>query len=172
MKNFGMMLLAFVCSAAMVSAGENLLKNGDFKQQSKSGQISHWGLPGKLPVKYFAKGAPNGGYIRVTHDASQANITFRQYSKSMKPQTDYKISLYVRGSKDFAAKRFYLLFINEGWTKNTAIRDIKITPEWQKIERILKTTDFKKSSALVFNIITTAGWVDIADVKVEAIAQK
>lgn len=172
MKKLSVMLLALISCSVIATAGENFILNGDFSKQNKQSQITFWNIPGKLSIEYFAKGGPNGGHIRLKHNAKQPNLTFRQYSKKLKANTDYKISFYVRGSKDFAAKRFYLLFINEGWTQNNAIRDIKITTEWQKVERVMKTTNFKKIAAIVFNVITTAGWVDIADVKIEAVAQK
>lgn len=160
--------LALLCGGAVVFA-DNLVKNGEFRKKS-----SAWSVTGGGKVTFSADGAPEGGFVRIekSADAEKKSVTVRQNMTAvLSPNTAYKVSAKVRGV-DFKAKNYGLIFINEGWSKQTGILKFPVTGEWTKIEAAVKTPDFKKSVTFMIYAADVSGALEVADIEVEPVADE
>lgn len=169
MKKITLLLAALMGFSAAVMA-DNLVKNGDFKHQTSKGVAFNWSpfKPKDAVVKYFASGAPQGGYAQFTI-ATAGNFSLRQnMTPVLRPNTKYKVSFKIRG-RDFTAKALGMLFINAGWSKNTGVKNLVATAEWKEYKLEFATPDYNRYVFLTFFGNSAKGVIELADVAVEAI---
>ena len=147
---------------------DNLVVNGEFERLDAKGQAIGWTVeaPAAASVRFFAHGAPDGGYVRIALPAA-GNFSLRQdMSRVLRPNTKYEVSFKLRGD-NFQGKVLGMVFINEGWTQNSGNTKLVPTAQWKKYKAVFTTPDFKKYTALVFYGSKVQGSVELADVEVE-----
>ena len=147
---------------------DNLVVNGEFERLDAKGQAIGWTVeaPAAASVRFFAHGAPDGGYVRIALPAT-GNFSLRQdMSRVLRPNTKYEVSFKLRGD-NFQGKVLGMVFINEGWTKSSGIRKIAVTDQWKEYKSVVKTPDFKKLVSLIFYSTKATGTIEICDVEVE-----
>ena len=162
------LLLAMMFGVSVAVMADNLVHNGEFKRVDAKGNAIAW-TPNPIKngsVKFFTKGAPDGGYAQFVLNAPE-NFSIRQcLNGKVKANTKYELSFKVR-AVNFSAKTVDVLFINEGWSLSSGIRNIKPTAQWKEYEAVVTTPDFKKYIGLVFHGIKAQGTIEIADIEVE-----
>ena len=167
MKKISLFLaMMFGVSAAVMA--DNLVHNGEFERLDAKGNAVGW-TPNPVKngtVKFFATGAPDGGYAQFVLNAPE-NFSIRQcLNGKVQANTKYELSFKMR-AVDFSAKTVDVLFINEGWSKSNGIRNIKPTAQWREYKAVVATPDFKRYVGLVFHGINAKGTIEIADIEVE-----
>jgi hypothetical protein len=162
------LFLAVVFGISAAAMADNLVHNGEFERLDAKGNAIGWSASAVKngSVKFFAAGAPDGGYAQIVLNTPEVFSIRQCLNGKVKPNTKYELSFKVR-AVDFSAKNVGVLFINEGWTKNSGISNIKPTAQWQKYKAIVTTPDFKKYVAIVFHGTQAKGTIEIADIEVE-----
>ena len=70
---------------------------------------------------------------------------------------------------DFTAKALGMLFINDGWSKNTGVKNLVATPEWKEHKLVFATPDYNRYVFLTFFGSEAKGTIELADVEVESL---
>lgn len=161
-------LLAAVFGFSPVLTADNLVVNGEFERLSAQGVALNWSFAASKPgsVKYFATGAPDGGYAQITMPEN-GKFTFRQImTGKLVANTKYEVSFKMRCT-DFTAAQLGVLLINDGWKKGNGVRNLKPTAVWTKFKYVITMPELTKYSALVFYSNNAKGTLEIADIEVE-----
>ena len=164
------LIAAAVLGIATAAMADDLLYNGEFKRLDAKGVAAGWSSTQAkdATVKYFASGAPDGGYAQFTLP-TEGKFTLRQaMHRVLKPNTQYKVSFKIR-CVGTTTGTVGMVFINEGWTKANGVHNLVPTAAWKEYEQIFTTPDYKRYVALVFYGNKVKGIVEIADVEVEAL---
>ncbi len=172
MKKIASVMAVFLGCVLVVSAGENLLKNGDFKLL-KGANAQSWSNTGKVSAVFAAEGGP-GNAAFVKFDGTGATepkyeISVRQnLTGVIEAGKKYRVSVMVKGT-DFKSKSYGILIISEGWKKSAGLRLFKVTPEWALVSGEFIAPAAEKIHQMVIYAVNSTGILEVADVKLEAL---
>ena len=164
------LLAAMMLGLTGVVSADNLLYNGEFKRLDAKGWAPGWALTNtkNAEVKFFASGAPDGGFVRISFP-TEGQFELRQHlSKKFAPNTKYKVSFKMRGTV-FTSADLGVIFINDGWSKSSGARKLVPTAQWKEYEYVFATPEYKKYLGFVILARKAKGTVEFADVEIEAL---
>ena len=173
MKTHLMTLAALTCSLHIASAGENLIKNGDFSEKP----IKPWKVFSVRSTKK-AEIEVKDGVLSLTMEYATGKTTRRQLSQlvpEVKSNSKYKLTFDAKASSK-PAEITATLARSKDWDKGHYgfLRKLELSSEWKSQTIYFKTKEIEPDNtpAIKFLYGTMKGTVSFRNVKLIAVKQK
>ena len=165
-----MFLLAGLLVLGVSLSAENLLVNGDFKQQ-KNSLPAAWSVVGKIDVTSKISGGvtPESGVVCFSVSPGKNNGSLRQnVRQKVQVGKKYRLSVAMKG-ENFKAADWGFLLINRNWKGNVGMRRFALKDSWRKMSKVVTVpAEWTDVTAVLF-AAQLEGKLMVSDVKIEAV---